>query len=91
MRTALGTFGKSKGAVGGEDDESRRRVPSIVQDAERTVPRVFKILLTAAPSMALYGRPLSPVRVVRVIDCDGHKQLDGGTSSPSFPSALSHA
>jgi len=53
MRTALGTFGKSKGPVRDEDDD-RRRVPSIVEDAERTGLRVFKTLLTAAPSMAVF-------------------------------------
>jgi hypothetical protein len=59
MRTALGTFGKR--GVGGEDDERRRRVLSIVEEAESTEARVFKALLTAAPSMTLYGR--LPVRV----------------------------
>lgn len=68
MRTALGTFGKSKGAVGDEDDDRRRRVPSIAEDAEKTVPLVFKTLLTAAPSMAVFGQALCVVLgVVRVV------------------------
>lgn len=55
MRTALGTFGKSKGPAWDEDDDMRRRVvTSIVEDAERTGLRVFKTLLTAAPSMAIF-------------------------------------
>lgn len=39
MRTALGTFGKSKGPVRDEDDDRLR---------------VFKTLLTAAPIMVVF-------------------------------------
>ena len=67
MRTALGTFGNSKGPVWDEDDDRRRRVASIVEDAERTGLRVFKTLLTAAPSMAAFWQAPVRVHVVRVV------------------------
>ena len=88
MRTALGTFGKSN--EGGEDDESRRRVPSIVEDAERTLPRIFKILLTVAPSMSLLWQAPCPCACVVRGDVTGmsnaHRQWSKGSIQSKYRS-----